>query len=324
MKFLWPSAFFLLGMIPLLLALYLWGQRRRRRYAIRYSSLSLVRAAVPAQSWVRRYLPLALFCVALACLVVSVARPVAVTLIPSGRATVMLVLDVSGSMRQDDIFPSRLAAAKEAALAFVERQRENNQIGVVAFAGYAQLVQPPSTDAEALTRAIRMLTTGRGTAIGSGILTALESIAEFNQSGTSSAGPVAEGEYRPDIIVLLTDGVYTTGPDPLDAAQEAVLRGVRVYTIGFGTATGSENFFGGGRNFRRGIDEASLIEIAEMTGGTYSSAESAGELQKVFDSLPTLLSSREVTTEVGMLFAAAAALLVIGAVLLAQLWHPLP
>jgi len=286
----------------------------------------------------RRYLPLALFCLALSSLVISLARPVAVTLVPAGRATVMLALDVSGSMRQEDISPSRLGAAKQAALSFINRQRENNQIGIVAFAGFSQLVQPPSTDPEELETAIMLLTTGRGTAIGSGILTALEAIEEFSQSGTTrpsgegsstQASPRSESEYQPDIIVLLTDGVYTTGPDPLDAAQLAIERGVRVYTIGFGTKAGSvgqeNNFFGGYGGFRRrGIDEATLKEIAARTGGEYYTANSHGELQKVFDSLPTFLITRKETTEISVIFAAIGALLVASAVLLAQLWRPLP
>jgi Ca-activated chloride channel homolog len=338
MNFLWPSAFILLGLIPLLLVVYVWRQKRRRRYAIRYSSLSLVRAAIPAHSRVRRYLPLALFCFALASLVFSLARPVAVTLVPEGRATVMLALDVSRSMLQDDIPPSRLEAAKEAALSFISRQRENNQIGIVAFAGFSQLVQPPSTDPEELETAIMLLTTGRGTAIGSGILTALEAIDEFSQSrathesgedSAAQAAPTAKGEYQPDIIVLLTDGVYTTGPHPLEAAQVAVERGVRVYTIGYGTKTGSvdpgNSFFGGGWGFRRrGIDEETLKEIAARTGGEYYSANSADELQKVFDKLPTFLIAREETSEISVVFAAIGALLVASAVLLAQLWRPLP
>ena len=335
MRFLWPSAFILLTIIPLLVAAYLWLQRRRRKYAVRYSSLSLVRAAVPRQSWVRRYLPMALFFLALASLVVGFTRPIAVTLIPAGRATIMLVLDVSGSMRQTDIFPSRLMAAKEAALSFIDRQQEHNQIGIVAFAGISQLVQPPSNEPQDLRSAILHLTTGRGTAIGSGILTALDTIDEFGQNsliGQSSDDPAAqaepreEGDFEPDIVVLLTDGVYTTGPNPLDAAQEAVARGVRVYTIGFGTQAGqvqqNGDFFGG--RFNRGIDEASLKEIAAMTGGEYFSASSASELQKVFDSLPTVLITREETIEISVVFAAIAALLVISAVLLAMLWHPLP
>src|SRR5512139_3684813 len=158
MKFLWPSAIILLALIPLLILLFAWRQRRRRRFAVRYSSLSLVRAALPAQSRLRRYLPMALFFLALASLVLSLARPVAATRVPAGRATVMLALDVSRSMIQDDIPPSRLGAAKEAALSFIHRQKADNQIGVVAFAGIAQLVQPPSTDPGELEKAILLLT----------------------------------------------------------------------------------------------------------------------------------------------------------------------
>jgi Ca-activated chloride channel family protein len=338
MTFQWPSAFFLLGLIPLLIAAYSWRQRRKRRFAVRYSSLSLVRAAIPAQSRVRRYLPLALFCLALAGLVFSLARPVAVTLVPEGRATVMLALDVSRSMLQDDIPPSRLGAAKEAALTFINRQKDTNQIGIVAFAGFAQLVQPPTTDPIDLEKAILLLTAGRGTAIGSGILAALDTITEFNQSGGPDSGrdessaqarPIPEGEYQADIIVLLTDGVTTTGPHPLEAAQQAADRGIRVYTIGYGTKTGSmgegNNFFGGFGGFRRrGIDEETLKRIAAMTGGEYYTANSASELQEVFDNLPTFLITRKETIEISVLFAAFSALLIASAVLLAQLWRPLP
>jgi Ca-activated chloride channel family protein len=324
MRFLWPVALVALALIPLLILLLNWRQRRRRRFAVRYSSLSLVRAALPAQSRLRRYLPMALFVLALAVLVVSLARPVAVTRVPAGRATVILALDVSGSMRQADIAPSRLAAAKQAALQFINKQKTTNQVGLVAFAGIAQLVQPPTTDAGALEQAVRSLTTGRGTNIGSAILTALDTITDFSQSGAAGDAATTAGEYTPDIIVLLTDGVATTGPLPLEAAQQAVDGKVRVYTIAFGTKAGTmgQGGFGGFRN--RGIDEDALKMIASMTGGEYYTAESANELQAVFDSLPTVLISREETVEISVLFAAFAALLVIGAVILARLWNPLP
>jgi Ca-activated chloride channel family protein len=326
MKFLWPSALVALTLIPLLILLYAWSQRRRRRYAVRYSSLSLVRAALPAQSRLRRYLPMALFFLALAALVISLSRPVAVTRVPAGRATVMLALDVSGSMRQNDIAPSRLGAAKQAALDFIESQKSTNQIGIVAFAGIAQLVQPPSTDPEELNRAIGNLTTGRGTAIGDGIVTALDTITDFSQNGGTEAPPVVEGEYAPDIIVLLTDGVATTGIHPLEAAQQALDSRVRVYTIAFGTKAGTMNPNGGGFGGfrRRGTDEEALKAIASLTGGEHYTASSASELQAVFDSLPTMLVSREETLEISVAFAAIAALFVIGAVLLSQFWHPLP
>ncbi len=336
MNFHWPGAFLLLGLIPLLAFAYFLRQRRRRKYAVRFSSLTLVRSAIPAQSTVRRWLPLGLFFLAIAVLAIAVARPETTVLVPDGRATVIMALDVSGSMRQTDILPSRLGAAKSAAMTFIERQQGDIQIGVVAFAGFAQLVQEPSLDGEELKESVKHLTTGRGTAIGSGILTALETITEFNQSGearqtnpgqSSNQETPPPGQLAPDIIVLLTDGVYTTGPNPLEAAQEAVNRGIRVYTIGFGTRGGSppqgEDFFGG-RRFRHGIDEESLKAIAAMTGGEYYSANSADELIKVFDSLPNILKTREDTFEISAFFAAIAAFLMTAAVLLAQLWHPLP
>ncbi len=333
MKFLWPISLILLTVIPLLALLFWRLQRRRRRFAVRFSSLALLRQALPKQSWIKRYLPAALFLLALTGLVVGLARPVTTIHVPAGRATVMLVMDVSQSMRQTDIAPSRLAAAQEAALKFIQRQQANNQIGIVAFASIAQLVQAPTTDSEALNLAIENLSTGRGTAIGSAILTAVDTIAEFNHNVAASnrggaaqatATPVPEGEYAPDIVVLLTDGVYNTGPDPLQAAQQAVDRGVRVYTIGYGTENGTMdggNRFGGGR---RGIDEESLTQIAKMTGGKYYAASSASELQKVFASLPTYLNTREETTEISFVFVTLGALLLAAAVICAQLWHPLP
>lgn len=333
MKFLWPGALAVLALIPLLILLFAWRQRRRRRFAVRYSSLSLVRAALPAQSRFRRYVPMALFFLALASLAVGLARPVTVTQVPAGRATVMLTLDVSGSMNQRDIQPTRLLAAKQAAYRFIERQKNTNQVGVVAFAGFAELVQEPTTDARKLDKAVQMLTTGRRTAIGEGIITALKTITDFDTgSGVEAGAPAAEGtgNYRADIIVVLTDGVSNAGTDPVKAAQQAADSRVRVYTIGYGTQNGSagqgrqggRGGFFGGRNF--GIDEQSLKTIAAVTGGKYYAAASADELQQVFDSLPLVLVSREQTIEITVAFAALAALLATAAVLVSQLWHPLP
>lgn len=334
MDLLWPSALLLLVLVPVLAAIYMWMLKRRRRYAVRYSSVSLIRAALPKQSRIRRHLPAAFFLLALASMVFALSRPVALTRIPTGRSTIVLALDVSASMRQNDVMPSRLAAAKNAALSFVEKQQVNNQIGVVAFAGYAQLIQEPSTNINDLRDAIQSLTIGRGTAIGSGILEALDTIAEVNQNvipSTGASDPATtsqrpEGSYVPDIIVLLTDGVTTVGPDPISAAKQAAERGVRVYTIGFGTkmeADRSDNNFFGGR-FRRGIDEETLREVSNLTGGKYYSAETASQLQDVFAGLPTNLTTHTVTTEITVIFAALGALLAAIAVMLAQLWHPLP
>ncbi|CAN5863308.1 VWA domain-containing protein [soil metagenome] len=348
MDLLWPWFLLLLGLIPLLIGVYIWMLRRRRRFAVRYSSLTLVRAALSKQSWVRRHLPFALFLLALASLMFALTRPVAIVSVPTDQTTIILAMDASGSMRATDIRPSRLEAAEAAALSFIQRQKSRTQIGIVAFARFAELVQPPTTDQEALQAAVASLTTGRGTAIGSGILKALDTIAEIDQSVAPSVSDtssgiqptaVPSGAYAPDIIVLLTDGVTTNGPLPLDAAQQAADRGVRIYTIGFGTANGSIPFggqqsqgngqqFGGGTQsggrFRTGIDETTLKQVAEKTGGNYYSATSADELQSVFEDLPTYLITKHETTEISVIFAAFGALFAAIAITLSLLWHPLP
>jgi Ca-activated chloride channel family protein len=354
----------LLGLIPLIVAAYLWILRRRRRFAVRYSSLALVRAAIPRHSRWRRHLPFALFLLALSGLVIALARPVAIVSVPAGRATIILAMDLSLSMCSTDIEPNRLKAAQAAAMSFIERQELSTQIGIVAFAGSAELVLAPTTDQQVLEDAIQSLFTGRWTAIGSGILKSLDAIAQTDETVAPSVPdaapglgptPVPRGAYAPAIIVLLTDGASNRGPLPLEAAQQAVDRGVRVYTIGFGTAQGgpfdcgqpffeSDPFgggspysgsppygggppfggssFGGGR-FRRGIDEETLKQVADMTGGAYYAAESAGELQEVFENLPTYLITRHETTEITVAFAAFAALLTLVALFLSLTWHPL-
>jgi Ca-activated chloride channel family protein len=346
MDWLWPGFLLLLGLIPLIVGAYIWALRRRRRSALRYSSLVLVREALPRRSRLRRHLPFALFLLALASLVLALSRPVAVVSVPAGRANIILAMDVSRSMCSTDIEPNRLETAKAAALSFIQRQVSSTQIGIVAFAGYAELIQAPTTDQEVLEDVVMSLITGRRTAIGSAIQRSLSAVAEIDQSvaplesGNSSRmepTPVPRGAYAPSIIVLLTDGASNQGPSPLEAAQQAADRGVRVYTIGFGTEEGGVmdcgpgyargGWFGGGSGstrFRRGIDEPTLIQIADMTSGAYYSAESAGELQDVFRNLPTYLITKHETTEISVGFVAVAAVLAVLATALAALWHPLP
>ncbi|HMQ53903.1 MAG TPA: VWA domain-containing protein [Anaerolineae bacterium] len=349
MSLLWPGFLVLLGLIPALVAAYVWVLRRRRRFAVRYSSLMLVRQALPHRSWLRQHLPFVLFLLALIGLIMALARPVTIVSVPTGRANIILAMDVSRSMCSNDIAPNRLVAAQAAALSFVESQEANTYIGLVAFAGFAELILPPTTDTEVLGDAINSLTTGRRTAIGSAILEALDAIAEIDGSvapvSTSATPglaptPVPAGAYAPSIIVLLTDGASNRGPWPLDAAQQAVDRGVRIYTIGFGTDSGGmmecgptldpfgggEGQFwgGGGGGFRREIDEETLIQIAEMTGGDYYAPESADELQGVFRDLPTYLITRHETMEISVAFTAIGALLAGLAVVFSLLWQPLP
>jgi Ca-activated chloride channel homolog len=350
MEFLWPGFLFLLGLIPLLVGLYIW-MLRRRRYAVRYSSLELVRAALPKKSNWRRHLPVALFLLGLSSLVFALGRPVAILDVPTNQTTIILTIDVSGSMRSRDIQPSRLQAAEEAAFSFVQHQKSTTQIGLVAFSSFAEIIQPATTDQAALQAALDSLTVGRRTAIGSGILTALDAISQVDKNVARSITdtqpgvepkPVPKGDYAPDIIVLLTDGDSNTGPDPIVAAQQAVDRGVRVYTIGFGTTNGPSpdqspfgfggpggggGFFGGGGGGgfgRLGLNEPMLKQIASMTGGTYHLASSASQLESVFNTLPTYLIIKHEILETSVLFVALGALLAGIALLLSLAWRPLP
>jgi Ca-activated chloride channel family protein len=348
----WPGFLALLILIPLLIAAYIWMLRRKRRFAVRYSSLSIVRQAMPQYSRFRRHFPFALFLAALGSLILALARPIVITAIPTNQTTIILAMDVSGSMCAVDIEPSRIEAAQAAAIQFIENQKASTQIGIVAFSGFAELVRPPTTDRQKLIDAINSLLTGRGTAIGSGIVEAIDTIADIDPSvpktslyrdASEQPPAVPEGFYVPDIIVVLTDGVATTGPLPLDAAQQAADRGIRVYTIGFGTTQGAEfagcgrrwmgrqpfqgggggGMGGGGGRFRRGIDEDTLIQVADMTGGEYYSAESASQLQDVFMNLPTSLIMKHEATEVSVMFTALGAVFVALAFILAFRWQPL-
>ena len=362
MDLLSPWFLVLLALLPALVATRIWTMRRGRS-GLRFSSLALVRDALPPSSRIRRHLPFGLFLAAVASLIVALARPVSIVALPAGETTVILAMDVSRSMCATDIPPNRLLAAEAAAASFIERQGSTTRIGIVAFAGFAEIVQSPTTDEEVLLDVVESLTTGRRTAIGSAILKSLDAIAEIDESiapsetGDSPPGsapaPVPTGAYAPAIIVLLTDGANNAGTPPVEAAQQAAARGVRVYTIGFGTENpdsqrppcglqfvgrepaespdggGFGNFGGGfggggGAGFRRAIDEETLTAIADATGGTYYPAESASELHAVFQNLPTSLITRHEVMEISVAFAALGALLVALAIMLGQAWRPLP
>ncbi len=357
MDLLWPISLLFLAVLPVLVAAYVLALRRRRRSGIRYSSLALVRDALPGSARLRRHVPFAAFVLALAALIVAFARPVAILSVPANETTIVLAIDVSRSMCSSDIPPSRLLAAEHAAEAFVQHQGAAAQIGIVAFSGFGEVVQAPTTDRNLLLSALQSLATGRRTAIGSGLLTSIDAIAEIDPTVAPSTTadqpgvpltPVPKGAYAPDIVVLLTDGASNAGPLPVDAAQQAADRGVRVYTIGFGTADGGGfdpacapqfvgreppgggnpfgGAFGGGGNgaFRRGIDEATLQQVADITGGKYYPAENADQLQGVFDSLPTNLITKHEVVELSVGFVALGWILAALGLLLGRAWRPLP
>ncbi len=337
MQFLWPGLLPLLLFVPVLVGAYIWSQRRRARFALRYSSLSLVREAAVQQPRYRRHIPPVLFLLAITAMLVAAARPYAVSYVPKNQATVILTIDVSGSMRAPDIKPTRIEAAKQAAIEFTQRQGPNTRIGVVAFSGSAQVIQSPTADHQAVVNAINQLYPQRSTAIGSGILVSLDAIfgnthldaatAPFAGSPTPDATvpTVPPGTHVPAIIVLLTDGQNVTGPSPIDAAQQAANFGVRVFTIGVGTQQGATVGGGGGGRggsfgFRAELDEPTLKQIAQITDGQYFRATDENGLTDIYKNLNTqFIVSRE-QTELTYQFASVAIVLVLVGSALGLLW----
>lgn len=338
MQFIWPTALWALLLVPLLLVLYVLVQRRRRRYALRYASLTLVRDALGRGPGLRRHIPPALFLLALAAMLVGLARPQSVVTLPSEEGTVILAIDVSGSMQAEDVRPNRMEAAKSAATAFVEKQSAKARIGVVSFTDNAAIVQAPTDDKEAVKAAISRLRPQRGTAIGRGILTSLEAIFENSdldfpvqptqpvtgQRATPvpakpRATPVPEGYFAPATIVLLTDGENNVFPPPLSVVQEAIDRGIRVYTIGLGSPEGTILRIQG-RQIRTRLDEATLKQVAELTKAEYYLASDEAELQKVYENLTTTLVLRTEKTEITFAFTALAALFSVLAGALSLAW----
>jgi Ca-activated chloride channel family protein len=335
--FLWPEFLWLLLALPLLVAAYLVILRRRRKAALRYASLSMVKEAMGGGRRFRRHVPPLLFLVSLALMITAIARPAAVMRLPSQHETVILSMDVSGSMRAKDVEPDRLTAAQAAAKAFVKETPRSTRIGIVAFAGTASLVQAPTQNREDLVAAIDRFQLQRATAIGSGILVALKAIfpdAEFDLRGTNPRGDrrqanakqadtppaaAAPGTYGSAAIILLSDGQPTTGPDPIEAARMAAERGVRVFTVGIGTPHG-EILVGEGWSMRVRLDEDTLKGIAKITGAEYFYAGTAPDLKKIYQSLNSRFVMEKKETEITALFAAAAALAALVSALLSLLW----
>lgn len=314
MSFIWPFMLALLVLIPVIILVYILLQRRRQKYALRYASLSLVKEALGRGPGWRRHIPAALFLIALTAMIFALARPEATTLVPSAEGTIILAIDVSGSMTATDLQPNRLEAAKAAARAFVEKQPDTVQVAVVSFSDNAFVVQPPTDDKEALVSAINRLNYQRGTAIGRGLVASLEAIAErtgqggeinLNQdpqqqdsnNGTPQPTPMPKGQYQNAIVVLLTDGENNQWPEPVEIAQIAADRGIRVYTVGIGSEEGAIVRIQG-RAIRTRLDEQTLRTIAEMTNGIYYNAQTETDLVKVYENLSTNLVLKTDKTEI--------------------------
>jgi Ca-activated chloride channel family protein len=337
LTFIWPEMLWGLIALPLLVLLYVWLQRRRKKTTLRYANLGLVREALGKSVAWRRHLPPALLFVAIAALLLAAARPAAVITLPSQQETIVLAIDVSGSMRAADVLPDRMTAAKEAAKAFVAELPRSVRIAVVQFAGTAAVVQAPTLSRDDVVAAIERFQLQRGTAIGSGIVLSLATL--FPDAGIDLSQitgqramplgpndkpkpeftPVPPGSYPSAAIILLTDGQRTTGPDPLEAAKMAADRGVRVYTVGVGTKEGETIGFEGW-SMRVRLDEDTLKSIANLTRADYFYAGTAEDLKKVYQGLSTKLIVEKKETEISALFAALGALLVVLAASLSVWW----
>ena len=338
MNFLWQEALWALLLLPLLVLAYLWLLKRRKKSALTWASLGIVKEAMGAQRAWRRHVPPAVLLLALATLLVATARPTAVITLPLVEQTIVLAMDVSGSMRATDVEPNRLVASQVAAKAFIAELPRAVRIGVVSFAGTAAVVQPPTLSREDVVAAIDRFQLQRGTAIGSGIVLSLATI--FPDAGIDLSQvtgqrlmpkalgdnkpekeftPVEPGSYNSAAIVLLTDGQRTTGPDSMDAAKMAADRGIKIYTVGIGTKDGDTIGFDGW-SMRVRLDEETLKQVAMATRAEYFYAGTANDLKKVYQSLGSRLSAQKKETEISALFAALGALLALAAATLSLWW----
>ena len=338
MNLLWPEWLWSLLLLPLLVAAYLALLARRKKNTVRLASVALVKQALGAGPGWRRHLPPALLLLAVAVLLLASARPTAKIKLPSVQETIILAMDVSGSMRATDVQPNRLVAAQEAAKAFVAGLPRSVRIGVVSFAGTAAIVQPPTFSREDVVAAIDRFQLQRGTAIGSGLVLSLASLfpddgIDLSQITGQRAMPAAPGEkkekkpfvpvepgsFRSAAIILLTDGQRTTGPDPMEAAKMAAERGVKVYTVGVGTKNGEIIGFEGW-SMRVRLDEDTLKNIANATRANYFYAGTADDLKQVYQGLSSRLVVETKETEITGLLALAGALLAIAAAALSVWW----
>jgi Ca-activated chloride channel family protein len=339
MSFLWPQNLWWMLALPLLVALYLWLLRRRARTTLRLSSVDLARRAA-GPTW-RRHVPPALMLLAVALLLLGLARPVAPLTLPWASPTIMLAIDVSLSMRVQDVAPTRMVAAQEAARSFLQELPRDIDVGIVTFAGSAQVAQQATMDRQALLDAIGAIQMQRGTAIGSAIVLCLAELfpehgidlTEMNfgpqrkgQSLDAPARPaprpfepVEPGSYGSAAIILLSDGRRTTGVDTLQAAKMAAERGVRIHVVGLGTPDGHLSL-GEGMSMYLQLDEATLREVARMTGGEYHHAATAEALRSVYLQLGSRLQAQTRETELTALLALLAALLIVAGSGLSVLW----
>lgn len=330
MTFLWPIMLLWLLLIPAFVVLYVRMQQRRRLLAARFGNSGSAQDGT-RKLGVRRHVPAAFFLTALAILIVALARPEGVVGLPRVEGTVILAFDVSGSMAADDMEPTRLEAARTAAKEFVLNQPSSVQIGIVTFSEGGFTTQPPTDEQAAILSAIDRLAVQSGTSVARGIEAALNviyavknptlSLSERNpaEAEAPTPTPVPQGTYTSAVIVLLTDGENNQDPDPLEVAQLAADRGIRIHTVGLGSTEGAVLNLEG-YNVRSRLDEESLKQISQLTGGTYYNAQSAEDLRQVYDNLDPELVIKPQKIEVTSLFAGAGILVLMLGSVLSLLW----
>jgi Ca-activated chloride channel family protein len=338
-SFTWPWALLAFLLLPALAAAWWLIRRRRKRAALRVTSIALVAAAAGRTRW-RRRVPAGLLAAGLAALALGAARPQVTVPETTSSATIMLALDVSGSMCSTDVKPNRVTAAEEAATAFVRSQAGGPRIGLVAFSSTAAVLVPPTTDDQQLITALGGLSPSGGTAIGEGILTSLDAIAQVDPSvaptGATVSRPAGAG-FSDDVIVLLTDGSNNRGVDPQTAAKEAAARGVRVFTIGYGTdqpaplvcdssqfggfGGGGGGLGGGGGGGALSADYGALQQISKTTGAVSYRAASGTQLSHVLGRLPSEFTVTHKQEDIAAGFAALGGLLIAVAVALSLWWN---
>jgi Ca-activated chloride channel family protein len=332
MSFIWPTMLFSLILIPLLVGIYVLAQQRRKQLSANYGNLGILPGSKGRQPGIRRHVPAVLFLMGLSILAVALARPQAVVALPKQEGTIILAFDVSGSMAADDIKPTRLDAAKAAAQAFVNKQPLYVQIGVVAFSDNGLSVQVPTNDPGAVLAAINRLAPQSGTSVAQGITTSLNAISIANsgelpgevysnllQTPSPTPTPVPRGTYTPAAIILLSDGENNENPDPLQAAQTAADQGVRIYTVGIGSPSGTTVHING-FSLHTQLDENTLKQISQITGGTYYNAQNAQDLLNIYNHLDTQLVNKPEKTELTSIFAGASILLMLAGGLFSMLW----
>jgi len=337
MSFQWPELLWCLLLVPLLILLYLWLLRRRRKSTVRFASVALVKPAMGSGPNWRRHVPPALLLLSVTVLIVASARPMARIKLPSPQETIILAMDVSGSMRATDVQPNRLVASQEAAKTFVAALPRAVRVGVVSFAGTAAVVQAPTLSRDDVVAAIDRFQLQRGTAIGSGLVLSLATLfpdegidlsqitgqrampGEKKKEDKKPFTPVEPGSYSTAAVILLTDGQRTTGPDPMETAKMAAERGIKVYTVGIGTKAGETIGFEGW-SMRVRLDEDTLKAIANITRANYFYAGTADDLKQVYQGLSSRLVVETRETEISALLAAAGALLALLAAGLSVWW----